>query len=131
MPLRLRLLTELFKSLSGTPRLRIVNLLSVQSLSVGDMQQVLRCSQPYLSRHLAILRAANVVRTKRIGKQIWYSLSRASFLNYPLAKMLNEISPTFPQLEADRKRLVEIKDKEIRERSEQDFLRAREMKDED
>jgi ArsR family transcriptional regulator len=120
MPLRLRLLTELFKSLSGTPRLRVVNLLSVESLSVGDMQQVLRCSQPYLSRHLAILRSTKVVRTKRIGKQIWYSLSRASFLNYPLANMLNDISPSFPQLEADRKQLAEIKKKEFLERSGED-----------
>ena len=115
--MRLKLLTELFKSLSGTPRLRIVNLLCVQSLPVGDMQQVLRCSQSYLSRHLAILRATNVVRTKRMGKQIWYSLSRASFLNYPLANMLNEINSSFPQLEADRKRLLEIKEKDFLERS--------------
>lgn len=109
MPLPLKQLTALFKSLSDGGRLRLVNLLNMQSLCVGEMQEVLRLSQPYVSRHLAILRAASLVRTKRHGSKVRYSLARAPFLNYPLGRFLNEVAPFFSVLQADAERLVELK----------------------
>jgi len=105
----LKQLTHLFKVLSDPTRLRIVNLLDAQSLCVSELQGILGVSQPILSRHLAMLRAANLVRTERQGARICYSLSRAPFLNYPLRKFLSEIIPHFPELQADRQRLQERK----------------------
>ena len=105
----LKQLTYLFKALSDPTRLRIVNLLDAQSLCVGDLQEVLGLSQPLVSRHLAILRAANLVWTQRQGARVCYSLSRAPFLNYPLRKFLSEIVPFFPQLQADVQDLEELK----------------------
>jgi ArsR family transcriptional regulator len=104
----LKQLTYLFKALSDPTRLRIVNLLDAQSLCVRELQGVLGLSQPLLSRHLAILRAANLVRTQRQGARVCYSLSRAPFLNYPLRKFLNEIAPFFPELQADVRKLQEL-----------------------
>ena len=74
-----------------------------------DLQEVLGLSQPLVSRHLAILRAANLVRTQRQGTRVCYSLSRAPFLNYPLRKFLSEIVPFFPELQADVQKLAELK----------------------
>jgi len=105
----LKQLTYLFKALSDPTRLRIVNLLDAQSLCVGDLQEVLGLSQPLVSRHLAILRAANLVWTQRQGARVRYSLSRAPFLNYPLRKFLSEIVPFFPELQADVQDLEELK----------------------
>ena len=105
----LKQLTYLFKALSDPTRLRIVNLLDAQSLCVRDLQEVLGLSQPLVSRHLAILRAANLVWTQRQGARVRYSLSRAPFLNYPLRKFLSEIVPFFPQLQADVQDLEELK----------------------
>jgi len=105
----LKQLTYLFKALSDPTRLRIVNLLDAQSLCVGDLQEVLGLSQPLVSRHLAILRAANLVWTQRHGARVRYSLSRAPFLNYPLRKFLSEIVPFFPELQADVQDLEELK----------------------
>jgi len=105
----LKQLTYLFKALSDPTRLRIVNLLDAQSLCVGDLQEVLGLSQPLVSRHLAILRAANLVWTQRQGARVCYSLSRAPFLNYPLRKFLSEIVPFFPELQADVQNLQELK----------------------
>jgi ArsR family transcriptional regulator len=105
----LKQLTYLFKALSDPTRLRIVNLLDAQSLCVRDLQEVLGLSQPLVSRHLAILRAANLVWTQRQGARVRYSLSRAPFLNYPLRKFLSEIVPFFPELQADVQDLEELK----------------------
>ena len=105
----LKRLTYLFKALGDATRLRIVNLLCVQSLYVGDLQEVLRLSQPAVSGQLAVLRAANLARTQRRGARVRYSLSRAPFLNYPLRKFLSEIVPFVPELQADVKRLAELK----------------------
>jgi ArsR family transcriptional regulator len=105
----LKQLTILFKALGDATRLRLVNLLHAQSLCVRDLQEVLGLSQPLVSRHLAILRAANLVRTERRGARVWYSLSRAPFLNYPLRKFLSEVVPFFPEFQADMQKLAELK----------------------
>jgi ArsR family transcriptional regulator len=105
----LKQLTCLFKALGDATRLRLINLLHAQSLCVGDLQEVLGLSQPLVSRHLAILRGANLVRTQRQGPRVYYSLSRAPFLNYPLRKFLSEIVPFFPELQADVQKLAELK----------------------
>jgi ArsR family transcriptional regulator len=105
----LKQLTSLFKALSDATRLRIVHLLHAQSLCVRDLQEVLGLSQPLVSRHLAILRAANLVRSQRQGVKVCYSLSRAPFLNYPLREFLSEIVPFFPELETDVQKLAEVK----------------------
>ena len=105
----LKQLSHLFRALSDPTRVRVVNLLDAQSLYVRDLQDVLGISQPGVSRHLAILRAANLVRTQRRGARVCYSLSRAPFLNYPLRKFLSEIVPFFPELQADVQNLQELK----------------------
>jgi ArsR family transcriptional regulator len=109
VPFALNQLTCLFKALGDATRLRLVNLLHAQSLCVCDLQEVLGLSQSLVSRQLAILRAANLVRTQRQGTRVRYSLSRAPFLNYPLRKFLSEMVPFFPELQADVQKLAELK----------------------
>jgi len=105
----LKQLAHLFKAMSDPTRLRLVNLLRAQSLCVGDLQKVLGLPQALVSRQLANLRAANLVRAQRQGLRVCYSLSRAPFLNYTLGKLLSEIGPFFPELEADAQKLTELK----------------------
>ena len=105
----LKQLTGLFKALGDTTRLRVVNLLHAQSLCVGDLQEVLGLSQPDVSHQLAILRHAKLVLRRRHGTRVTYSLSRAPFLNYPLSNFLRELRPFFPELEADARKLIELK----------------------
>jgi DNA-binding transcriptional ArsR family regulator len=105
----LKQVTYLFKALGDVKRLRLVNLLRVRSLYVGDLQEVLGLSQPDVSHQLTILRAANLVRTRQQGSRVRYSLSRAPFLNYPLRKFLSEIVPFSPELQRDLGRLAELK----------------------
>lgn len=58
-------------------RQRIIDLLEeTESLTVTDIYIKLRLEQSVASQHLAILRRAGVVKTRRDGKFIHYSLDR-------------------------------------------------------
>lgn len=58
-------------------RQRIIDLLEESGkLTVTDIYVRLRLEQSVASQHLAILRRANVVRTERHGKFIYYSIDK-------------------------------------------------------
>jgi len=74
--LDVRPVSRLFKALGDETRLRIVALLSHGELCVCHLHEALGISQPNVSRHLAILRAAGIVEDRREGKWIHYRLLR-------------------------------------------------------
>jgi ArsR family transcriptional regulator len=65
---------NLFLALGDKTRLRILNLIRGNEVSVGDFTEILNESQPKISRHLAYLRNAGVVSTRRDGKLIYYRI---------------------------------------------------------
>jgi ArsR family transcriptional regulator len=73
--LDVRPVSRLFKALGDETRLRIVALLSHDELCVCHLQEALQLSQPHVSRHLATLRAAGVVESRREGSWIYYRLA--------------------------------------------------------
>jgi len=66
---------KLLRILAHPKRLEILNLLAQKSLTVTEIYSMLDLPQANISQHLNILREANVVATKRIGKEIYYRLS--------------------------------------------------------
>jgi ArsR family transcriptional regulator len=67
--------TWVFKALSDPTRLRIVRLLlasPVPDLCVCEMVDALEVPEYQVSRHLAVLRAAGLVRERRDGKWVYY-----------------------------------------------------------
>ena len=44
-------------------------------MKVGDMENIFGISQPTLSQQLARLRSAELVKTRRVSKEIFYSLA--------------------------------------------------------
>jgi ArsR family transcriptional regulator len=66
---------RLFRALADRTRLRIVNLLVRGSLCVCDIQRILAQPQSSVSRHLALLKAAGLVRDRRDGMRIFYALA--------------------------------------------------------
>lgn len=64
----------LFRVLGDPLRLQVLELLSAQALCVCDLTELLQASQSAVSNHLRILRAAKLVRTRREGKLIFYTL---------------------------------------------------------
>jgi DNA-binding transcriptional ArsR family regulator len=65
---------RLFLALSDGTRLRLLGLMNGREVSVGYLSDELGQSQPKISRHLAYLRSADLVRTRRDGKWIYYSI---------------------------------------------------------
>jgi ArsR family transcriptional regulator len=68
----------LFETLSDRTRLRILNLLGQGELCVCYFTALLGAPQPTISRHLAHLREAGLVTTRREGKWVHYSLALPS-----------------------------------------------------
>lgn len=69
-------LENLFLSLSDKTRLRLLGLMADGEVSVGYLADTLGESQPKISRHLAYLRNAGLVSTRRDGKWIYYGIER-------------------------------------------------------
>jgi ArsR family transcriptional regulator, zinc-responsive transcriptional repressor len=66
---------ELFSALSAPARIAIVHLLTSSSRTVGEMVEALGLSQPLVSQHLRVLRAARLVRGDREGRSVVYTLT--------------------------------------------------------
>lgn len=65
------------KAIADETRQNIMRLLCCQWLCVSDVvAQLGNVSQPTVSHHLSILRDAELVHTRREGKQIYYSLNQ-------------------------------------------------------
>jgi ArsR family transcriptional regulator len=66
---------RMFKAFADETRLRILHLLTRGELCVCDIVETLRLPQPRVSRHLAYLRGAGLVRVRRDGLWKHYSLA--------------------------------------------------------
>lgn len=71
-------LEQCFKALADETRLRILGLLLTGEVCVCDIHESLRISQPKASRHLAYLRRAGLVDTRRDGLWVHYRLAAPS-----------------------------------------------------
>jgi len=70
-------LADRFQALADPTRLRIVALLRLMELSVGELAQVLGQSQPRVSRHLKILADVGVLERRKEGSWVFLTLARA------------------------------------------------------
>lgn len=70
-------LADRFQALADPTRLRIVVLLRLMELSVGELAQVLGQSQPRVSRHLKILADAGVLDRRKEGSWVFLTLADA------------------------------------------------------
>jgi len=68
-------LADRFQALADPTRLRIVTLLRLMELSVGELAQVLGQSQPRVSRHLKILADAGVLERRKEGSWVFLTLA--------------------------------------------------------
>lgn len=71
----IRQIANLFKMLNDYSRLRILTLLAEEEMNVGTLVEKTNISQPTVSNHLRLLRAANLVQTSKEGKEVIYSLT--------------------------------------------------------
>ena len=97
---------RVFRAFSDRTRLRILNLLLRRELCVCDIVDTLGVPQPTASRHLAYLRKARLVESRKDGLWMYYRLAapRSPF-HKKLLECLGCCFQDVPQLAQDAKRL--------------------------
>ena len=68
-------LAELFKEFGDSTRIKILYVLVESDMSVGDIAQALNMTQSSISHQLRVLKQSRLVRFRREGKNIVYSLA--------------------------------------------------------
>jgi ArsR family transcriptional regulator len=68
-------LDRLFKALADPTRIRILGLLTAGEICVCHIHESLRLPQPLVSRHLAYLRRAGLVETRKAGLWVHYRMA--------------------------------------------------------
>jgi DNA-binding transcriptional ArsR family regulator len=66
---------EVLKTLSSPRRLEILHILAEGPKEVGRLAAELGISQPNVSQHLSVMRAAGLVEGERDGREVHYRLS--------------------------------------------------------
>jgi len=66
---------QVFKALADPTRIRILGLLAAGEVCVCHIQESLRLPQPLVSRHLAYLRRAGLVETRKDGLWVYYRMA--------------------------------------------------------
>ena len=67
-------LAETFKVLGDTTRVRILDALSRRELCVCDLARLIGLSESAVSHQLRLLRGTRLVRARRDGRQMFYTL---------------------------------------------------------
>jgi arsenite methyltransferase len=66
-----------FKALGNETRLKIIKTLMIKKHNVTDLTQISGKDQTTISRHLSTLTNSNIIKHKRIGRNIFYSIINA------------------------------------------------------
>jgi ArsR family transcriptional regulator len=67
-------LSQIFRVLGDETRTKLIYLLFLKELCVCDLAEILHISVPAVSHHLRLLRAMRLVKHRRDGKNVYYSL---------------------------------------------------------
>ncbi|MCI5106409.1 MAG: autorepressor SdpR family transcription factor, partial [Pseudomonadales bacterium] len=70
---------KVLEAISDPTRRQILDLLKKEELSAGELGQHFEISGPSMSHHLAKLKAADLVQTRRQGQSIYYSINTSVF----------------------------------------------------
>jgi ArsR family transcriptional regulator, virulence genes transcriptional regulator len=66
---------EVLKTLANPRRLEIIHRLALGPCEVGRLAEEIGASQPNISQHLSVLRAAGIVDAERDGREVRYRLA--------------------------------------------------------
>jgi len=64
-----------FKALADPTRREILRLLGRSEMTAGDLAEHFDMTKPSVSHHFSVLKDADLIRSRREGQQIWYSLN--------------------------------------------------------
>ena len=97
------------KAAGEATRLRIVALLAEAELTVSDLTDILRQSQPRISRHLRLLAEAGLVERFREGSWAFFRLGERGGTAALARELVARLDPRDPTVARDRERLTAVR----------------------
>ncbi|GGA54720.1 transcriptional regulator [Kroppenstedtia guangzhouensis] len=98
-------LADCHKALGDKTRLRILALLREEDLCVGELVEILKITQPAVSQHVRKLRNAGLVKERRQGQWVYYSLNGEDYPYFPsLLRSLPDQSREIERLKEEGKK---------------------------
>lgn len=79
---RYKLKATILKALAHPTRLFMVETLENGERSVGELEKLIGSDISTISKHLALLRSAGIVRYEKRGQQVFYSLSTPCVMRF-------------------------------------------------
>ena len=108
-PLGFDALNAALKAAGEETRLRVLALLAEAELTVSDLTDILRQSQPRISRHLKLLAEAGLVERFREGTWAFFRLSEHGGGAEVARALLDHLNPADPTVARDRERLASVR----------------------
>jgi ubiquinone/menaquinone biosynthesis C-methylase UbiE len=102
-------LNSALKAAGEETRLRIVALLSEAELTVSDLTDILRQSQPRISRHLKLLAEAGLVERFREGSWAFFRLGERGGSASLARDLVSRLDPDDSTIARDRERLASVR----------------------
>ena len=113
---------DALRAVAEGTRLRILALLAETELTVSDLTEILRQSQPRISRHLKLLSEAGLIERHREGAWAFFRMADSGD-SAGIARLLVErLDPADPVVSRDRERLAAVR--EARAETAQNYFRA-------
>src|SRR5499425_312794 len=102
-------LNAALKAAGETTRLRVLALLSEAELTVSDLTEILRQSQPRISRHLKLLSEAGLVGRFREGAWAFFRLAELGAAALAIRSLLARLDEKDAVIARDRERLGAVR----------------------
>lgn len=68
-------MADFYKAMADSTRIKIINLLDKNELCVCDISAILNMTKSAISHQLKNLREMNLIKPRKVGKEVWYSLA--------------------------------------------------------
>ncbi len=102
-------LNAALKAAGEVTRLRMLALLGEAELTVSDLTDILRQSQPRISRHLKLLAEAGLIDRFREGTWAFYRLAERGGGAEVARALLDRLNPADPTVSRDREKLAAVR----------------------
>src|SRR5215468_9682145 len=106
-------LNSALKAAGEETRLRVLALLAEAELTVSDLTDILRQSQPRISRHLKLLAEAGLVERFREGTWAFFRLAETGEAANVARALIARIDPADAIIARDRERLAGVRHERV------------------
>ena len=67
-------IADLFSAFTDTSRVRIISAIIEQEMKISDLSELIGVTESAISHHMRGLRQLKIVRARRDGKEVFYSI---------------------------------------------------------